>query len=298
MWGIPMFGIRSKLQKRFGLYPQLKDKDGHVARFLYKTKPAVRYGWGRKPANKYFEREFKERTPAFRARLERYASLAPFFSKVLRESDGTKMPYWKNQLLPVIDAVSICGMMEEFQPRRFVEIGSGNSTRFACLAKELAPQCEVISIDGFPGDTIAAFPDRMIKQRLQDADLSIFGMLEANDIVWMDGSHHCFSDTDVAAFFMDVMPSLAPGVIVGVHDIPLPWDYPPEWGSTYFNELQVMAAYLVGGGKAIEYLLPAFYLNNIDMESRAILDPIWGLPALAAPLQEVSGGGAFWFKAP
>jgi len=116
MWGIPMFGIRSKLHKQFGLYPQIKDKDGHVARFLYKTKPAVRNGWGKKPANTYFERKFKE--------LHRLFGCG---------SNDTQSSLRKSVLLPVIDGGSICGMIEEFQPKRFVEFGSGNSTRFRVL---------------------------------------------------------------------------------------------------------------------------------------------------------------------
>ena len=299
MWGIPMFGLRTKLYNRFGLYPQIKDRDGYVARFHHKTKPATRYGWGRKPANRFFERELRERAPALRPRLERYAALAPFFARIARNNDGSLKPCWDNPRIPVLDCVSLCGMIEEFKPSRLVEIGSGYSTRFICAAaEEFVPHCDITVIDPFPDHQPPAFPRRFVQQRLEDADLSVFETLRANDIVWMDGSHHCYSNTDVSTFYLDVIPSLAPGVIVGVHDIYVPWDYPPEWEKTYCNELQVVATYLIGAGRSLEYLFPSFYISDIDAELRAILDPIWRLPALSEPFTNLRGCSAFWWRTP
>lgn len=297
MWGIPMFGLRTKLHKRFGLYPQIKDRDGFVARFHHKTKPATRYGWARKPANLFFERQLKERAPLVRPRLERYAKLAPFFAKIARDDDGTPAACWNNARMPAIDAISICGMIEEFRPARFIEIGSGHSTRFVCRAvEEFAPHCKITAIDPYPHVKLPTSLHRFIQEPLEATDLSIFAELEPNDIVFMDGSHHCFSNTDVAAFFLDIIPSLPAGVIVCVHDIYLPWDYPPQWENSYCNELQVVAAYLVGAGSSVEYLFPSFYINDIDKDLRAVLDPVWRLPALAPPLPTLHDAGAFWWR--
>jgi hypothetical protein len=188
-------------------------------------------------------------------------------------------------------------MIDEFKPKMFVEIGSGNSTRFARFASQhLSTDTHVTSIDAYPEDTIKAYPDALFAQGLEEMDLRYFEQLSPGDIVWMDGSHRAFSNTDVTVFFLDVIPRLQPGVIIGVHGIPLPWDYPPSWEQYYFNELFVMCAYLIGSKNTLEYLYPAFYINNINLQLREILQPIWDLQAVKNLQDLKGGGGAFWFR--
>lgn len=199
-------------------------------------------------------------------------------------------------MLPVMDAVSIAGIIREFQPKRFVEVGSGNSTRFAKFAaNRFCSSCRIISIDAYPGDTIKALPDELIAQGLQDIDLSLFEQLEAGDVVWIDGSHFTYSNSDVAVFVLDVLPRLLPGVVIGVHDIPLPWDYPPGMCELLFNELQMLAAYLLGAQDKVEILLPIFFVNFIDQELKALTRPFRDMPAVQG-LKELEGGGAMWFR--
>ena len=76
----------------------------------------------------------------------------------------------------------------------------------------------------------------------------------------------------------------------------MPWDYPPEWNDYYFNENFVLAAYLLGAGSVLEYVLPCFYVNNIDLDVRKAMAEIWDLPVFKAGMGELSGGGAFWFR--
>ncbi len=279
------------------LHEIIKMEDGHLAYFFYKTLPTPRYGWG-KSAHIQTEFMIKSDQAIIEEILKSYGGLRDYFSTVkleLKEGDCPKKPYWKNVLLPVIDAVSIVGMIDYYRSKNFVEIGSGNSTRFACDFIEWSCiDCEVTSIDPYPGNTVDAFPHRFIHQPLEDADLNLFKELGEGDIVWLDGSHRCFSNSDVAVFFMDVLPILKPGVIIGVHDIQLPWDYHPSWNKYYFNESQMLAAYLLGARDRLQILMPAFYVNNIAQDLRALLNPIWELFELSKP-NELDGGGAFWF---
>lgn len=48
------------------------------------------------------------------------------------------------------------------------------------------------------------------------------------DVVFLDGSHRVFMNNDASVFFLDGLPRLPPGVLVGVHDIFLPEDYGPD----------------------------------------------------------------------
>ena len=263
-----------------------------LAYFHYPALAEIRYGWGKPPHPQILNLLERARDVVDR-RLVGYSTLAKYLTKVPRKSSAG--PYWQNTLLPVIDAVSIVGMMREFGPRNFVEIGSGNSTRFARLAAKLfVPHCKITSIDAYPLDTIAAEPDTLIRSPLGKADLTLFETLTEGDIVWMDGSHITYAGSDVAVFFLEVLPRLKPRVIIGVHDIAFPWDYPPGMAELLFGELQMMAAYLLGARERIEILLPCFWANVVEKSLRARLSPIWELPNLQG-LSELDGGGAFWF---
>jgi hypothetical protein len=276
-----------------------RKNDGHYAYFYYKTKPKTRYGWGKDP-NKFLNNKIEQYKDNYALVLKEFAEMRDFFSTIkLEESENEDqaLPYWKNILLPVIDAISICGFIKKYQPNKFIEIGSGNSTRFASYAaRHFSPHTKVISIDPYPGNTIQAFPDIFIKEALEDTDLTVFDDISDHDIIWLDGSHRSFSNTDVTVFFMDVIPRLSANPLIGIHDIPFPWDYFPGWNEYYLNEAFVLAAYLVGAEDAVEYVLPCFYINNIELNLRKLLDPVWSIPQLKMPLSELDGGGAFWFR--
>lgn len=266
-----------------------------LAYYHYPALAKIRYGWGVKPPHPQLLELVEAHRKGIAERLAAYAALTDLLAEIPREANDAR-PYWKNTLLPVIDAVSIVGVIKEFRPRCFVEVGSGNSTRFAKFAtNKFIPSCRVISIDAYPGDTIKALPDELISKGLQDADLSLFQRLEPGDVVWVDGSHFTYSNSDVAVFAMDVLPQLRAGVVIGIHDIPLPWDYPPGMCELLFSELPVVAAYLLGARDRIEILLPCFFANHVDPALQALTKPLRAMPAVQG-LRELDGGGALWFR--
>jgi hypothetical protein len=63
--------------------------------------------------------------------------------------------------------------------------------------------------------------------------VAIFDRLQAGDVLFLDGLHRGFMNSDVTGFMLDVLPRLRPGVLVYVHDIPLPWDYPDMFTDWY-----------------------------------------------------------------
>jgi hypothetical protein len=83
--------------------------------------------------------------------------------------------------------------------------------------------------------------------------------IRSGDILFFDGSHRTFTNSDVTVFFLETLPRLPPGVIVHIHDIFLPADYPPEWNKRMFSEQYILAAMLLGKAPAFRTLLPDYF---------------------------------------
>jgi hypothetical protein len=86
----------------------------------------------------------------------------------------------------------------------------------------------------------------VLAQRVQDVPLSTFTALQANDILFVDSSHVVKVGSDVAWILFEILPCLAPGVIVHFHDIPYPFEYPLHWlhAGRAWNEAYVLRAFL------------------------------------------------------
>src|SRR5207245_655950 len=91
------------------------------------------------------------------------------------------------------------------------------------------PIC-LVSIDPAPRREIAQHADEVIRYRVESFEPSrILSRLDRNDILFIDSSHEIKTGNDVLHLFLNILPSLSPGVIVHVHDIFLPFEYPKEW---------------------------------------------------------------------
>jgi hypothetical protein len=108
----------------------------------------------------------------------------------------------------------------------------------------------------------------------------------------MDGSHRCFMNSDVTVFFLEVLPLLRPGVILHIHDIVLPFDYPESFKEWYWNEQYVLAAYLLGMRDSVRILMPSQYVSSTP-ELRECLKPQL-LPNVGTGGTWFEGG-SFWF---
>ena len=149
-----------------------------------------------------------------------------------------------------------------------------------------------MSIDPLPRAECDVLCDEIIRRRLEDVDLAIFDELAPGDVLYMDGSHRCFPNSDVTVFFLEILPRLAPGVIVAVHDIFLPHDYPPKRMKRFYSEQYVMAAYMLGLGDRLKILLPNYFVS----QANACADSLARLaepPALQGiPIE----GWLIWFR--
>lgn len=232
----------------------------------------------------------------YRAHLSAFAQLTDWLIKIPAHAGDTShasQPHWINGWLPGLDGVTLYGFLAREKPRRYVEVGSGNSTKFARRAiSDHALPTSIISIDPCPRAEIDELCDQVIRRPLETVPLDLFDALEPNDILLVDSSHRVFMNSDVTAVFLDVLPRLKPGVLVAIHDVTLPYDYPAGWSDRYYSEQYLLAAYLLARGQWLDIELANAFVSD-DPELRAVLSPLWSRRELAGVEKH---GGLFWLR--
>jgi hypothetical protein len=202
--------------------------------------------------------------PGVRLNEERQVALLDDFVASFREEyealprERTPVPYQyyvNNGMFESVDGEILYCMVRRFQPSRIVEIGSGNSTLLSAQAllknrAEGARDCELIAVEPYPNGTLLeGFPglSRVVPARVQDVPLSEFDRLGADDILFIDSSHVLKIGGDVQYEYLELLPRLRPGVLVHVHDIFLPAEYPRSWvieESRFWTEQYLLQAFL------------------------------------------------------
>lgn len=185
------------------------------------------------------------------------------------------LPRWNNGYLPALDMIGIYTMLSRFKPKRYVEIGSGHSTRVvhkAILEQELST--EFISIDPKPRTEIDQLPNRIIRKPFENNDFDIVNELNEKDILFVDNSHRILPNSDALVFFLEILPRLKRGVIVHIHDIYLPHDYPQFMCDRFYSEQYGLACYLLANPDKYETILPNYYISE-DKELSELIEPIW-----------------------
>lgn len=258
---------------------------GDLVQIDYPPCPAVRYGHGKPPhprlAALLGEGDY---TPAANA----LAAIDPDLSMIPEAADPARPghPWWDSIWLPRLDAAMLCAQLALHRPARLLEIGSGMSTRFArWTIDRFATGTHLHSIDPEPRAEIDALCDQITRRGLEEADLSLFTSLRDGDILFFDGSHRSFQNSDVTVFFTEILPELAPGVIVQIHDIFLPYDYPPDWLGRLYNEQYLLAALLLAGQTRYEALWPGALVPALATVTDRLPAAFQGLP-----------GQSFWMR--
>jgi hypothetical protein len=228
--------------------------------------------------------------------LAQMGTFSPFFEKIQVRSEipSDLSPRWVNGWFPGLDSISLYSLLAIHNPPRYVEVGSGNSTMFARQAIiDHGLQTSIVSIDPCPRADIDKICDRIIRSPCEDVDQEVFETLTSKDILFIDNSHRAFPNSDVTVFFTEILPNLPGGLIYGLHDIYLPWDYPDEWRDRYYNEQYLLSAYLLGGGGGDEIILPNAFVSYYAPYLMTALDETYNNPKLHG-IEKT--GGAFWLK--
>jgi len=158
---------------------------------------------------------------------------------------------------PKGDARTLYYLLREHRPARYLEVGSGLSTYYATLAgarnvADGAP-LQITCIEPYPFPALRTLPDvELVQAFVQDVPLARFERLQDGDVLFIDSSHALKIDSDVAYLFLEVLPRLAPGVLVHIHDVPFPYNTPypadtwlfGERWPVYWNEAMLVQAFL------------------------------------------------------
>ncbi len=203
--------------------------------------------------------------------------------------------FFRNPAYSYGDATVLCAMLLHLRPRRLIEIGSGYSSCVTLDVNErffdgsmqctfIDPHPELLRSLITEADAKAA---TIIPRRLQDVDSEIFDDLEANDVLFVDSTHVSKIDSDVNHLFFRILPRLRPGVVVHLHDIFYPFEYPRNWiyEGRAWSELYVLRAFLQYND-AFEIL---YFNNYMYMMHREAL-------AEALPTCLKNPGGGFWMR--
>lgn len=170
------------------------------------------------------------------------------------------------------DAEALYMMIRRFRPKRVIEVGCGNSTRVtrqALIDGDIAGT--ITAIDPWPRADIAGVVDRFEQNHVEAVAPELFADLTDGDVLFIDSSHVLRMSNDVAHLFCRIIPALPSGVVIHVHDVFLPYEYPkrffydcPGWGEQY-----MLHALMQGGG--YEILWPGFFLQKERPDALAAL---------------------------
>ncbi len=141
-----------------------------------------------------------------------------------------------NESYEMADALVLAGMLLHIRPSRVVEVGSGYSSALMLDLRDRAlPDLDLTFIEPFPDllDTLTSEADHettvRLDARVQDVPVDTFAGLGSGDVLLIDSTHVAKIGSDVNHLFLDVLPTLAAGVWVHVHDVFWPFEYPERW---------------------------------------------------------------------
>jgi len=141
--------------------------------------------------------------------------------------------------------------LQKNKPKKIIEIGSGNSTLLTYNTKLMHKlDLDISCIEPYPSKYLEKMHEdkkiTLIKDRLENVDLSLFTTLQENDILFIDSSHVLKLDSDVMYYFTKIFPLLNKGVLVHIHDIFFPFDYPMSWlkEGRFWNEQYFLYVFL------------------------------------------------------
>lgn len=216
------------------------------------------------------------------------------YPEVLDENDpDEKLFYTRNSKFSWLDSRALFVFLNEIKPARMIEVGSGYSSLLTADVNHrfLNNSCTFQCIEPYPREflvTGVAGISELIIQQVQDIPPSDFETLEKGDILFIDSTHVCKTGSDVNFLYFEVLPRLKPGVLIHVHDIFLPFEYPQEWvleENRSWNEQYLLRALLMYSGlfqvffgcNYAFYQFPELVIRALDLHSGAGF-----------------GGGSFW----
>ena len=260
----------------------------------YKVEMKPRHGHGLPPHARLYDIINAQRAE-YAAWMEKIRQYKPQLQSILK-ADAVQdaiQPGWNNGFLPGMDIMALYTVLAELKPRRYVEIGSGNSTKVAHKAKtDMGLNTEIISIDPYPRAEIDHLADQIIRTPFEQLDNAFLRDLNENDVLFVDNSHRVLPNSDATVFFLEVLPELKKGVVVHIHDIYIPYDYPQFMCDRFYSEQYALAAFLLANPQHYIPMLPNYFISE-DVELHGLITDMWEHPNLEGVERH---GGSFWLK--
>jgi len=254
----------------------------------YKVEQRPRYGHGAPPHQRLYDLISSE-DEGYAERLVKMLD----YAVDIRGLGGASGFRWDNGYLPGLDVIALYYMIASSKPRYYIEIGGGYSTLVADMARQkYSKSTRITSIDPAPRADVIQVADVVIQRTLETADLSIFDQLSDGDILFVDNSHRILPNSDSTVFFLEILPRLSPGVIIHIHDVYWPYDYPQFMCDRFYSEQYALGVALLSNPAMYEILLPNYYISE-DPHLSDIMAHIWNYPELEKVEKH---GGSFWMK--
>lgn len=229
------------------------------------------------PRSAAIEARIEAARPDFEALLDAMAA----HGEALRGLGGpAPLPRWEQDWFPRLDGAAAWTLARTVPPARIVEVGSGHSTRFLAHAVAAAgARCAQTCIDPAPRARLLDLPVAWRRKVLGPEDMDLFDALGPGDMAVFDSSHLLMPGSDVDLILNAILPRLARGVRIHVHDVFLPDDYPADWAWRGYNEQNGLAPWLLSGAMRPIWA-SAFAATRMEAGAR---DPIRDLPWAGAP---------------
>jgi hypothetical protein len=168
--------------------------------------------------------------------------------------------YYNNMFFSYGDAVVLSCFMQEFRPKRIIEVGSGYSSAVILDTLDFTPGLETdcIFIEPYTErlDSLLKESDlgraKILPNFVQDVDIELFESLSRNDILFIDSTHVVKTGSDVLYHIQNILPRLKAGVIIHFHDIFYPFEYPEKWvmeENRSWNEIYFLQSFLMDNEK-------------------------------------------------
>jgi len=207
---------------------------------------------------------------------DQYRKVLTSFLKYQDQIANLRNVPWFSSSFPALDSISLYCLLAEWNPRTYVEIGSGHPTQLArASVTNNRLRTRIVSVDLAAGPEAEGFCDEVIRTPLQELPGSFFQDLHPGDVVFMDTSHRSLPNSDVTVFFMDILPRLKPWGLVHLHNIWLPWDYPEDQARNGFSEQYLLGTALLVAQR-IKTILPNTFVSRTP-ELLSVLDPVLGV---------------------
>ncbi len=181
--------------------------------------------------------------------LELLTTFASYHSQIPFGKDSRYS--YKNTFFGNGDAIMLYCMMRHHNPNNIIEVGSGYSSAVMLDTKDnFVPDVKLTFIEPFPSRlkqlTRSDDDYLLLEQPVQNVPIKNFVALDAGDILFIDSSHVSKFGSDVNYLYFHVLPALARGVLVHIHDIQYPFEYPMHWlkDGRAWNEAYLLRAFL------------------------------------------------------